>query len=243
MNEFDGDHRKYQALMDYVAFKELHEFVSNSAAIAAHTDSYAVSSLGPIAASKVVELKVAKAGELRGALMHFACQTIVSLCTTFEVAARDFLQAVFAVKPDGMFEFLGPEDARGHVPLKDVLQASSHDELVGALAKRAAGSASKGKYGAVFARATQLAGGTVDKAIVSRLNSLQTERNKLVHERHRPAIGLEEVLNAHATVDAAIDALCEIAVKAGMPGRYTCVHSDAAWVVQDVVGLVPGDAP
>lgn len=243
MSEFDGDHRKYQALMDYVAFKELHEFVSNSAAIAAHTDSYAVRSHGSFAKSKVAELRLAKAEELRSALTHFACQTVVSLCTTFEVAVRDFLQAVFTVRPAGMFEFLGPEDARGHVSLKEVLQAVSHDELVGALAKKAAGTASKGKYGAVFARSTQLAGGVADKEIVKRLDGLQAERNRLVHERHRPSISLEEVLSAQATVDTAIEALCEIAVTAGVPGRYTYVRSDTVWVVQDVVGLVPGDAP
>jgi len=42
MYEFDGDTWKYNALMDYVAFKELHEFVSNEVATEAHASSYEV---------------------------------------------------------------------------------------------------------------------------------------------------------------------------------------------------------
>lgn len=235
MYEFDGDRRKYDALMDYVAFRELNEFVGNNAALQTHANSYEivgdVEGFSPI---QIEQLRVGRINTLKETLSHFGSQTIVSLCTTFEVSAREYLRALFIIKPQSMFEFLGAEDSRGHVPLKEILQAASHNELIGRLAHTAAGTASKGKYGQVFLRALTCSGFSCDKDLIEKLNALQVERNKLVHERHRPNVGMEEVLQAHLVVDEAIESFCRSGVDAGVHGRFTCVNPEMRLIVKNI---------
>lgn len=234
--EFDGDTWKYNALMDYVAFKELDEFVGNNAALDVHANSYAV--LGDLEAFSQAQrdqLRTTRIGTLREALSHFGRQTIISLCTTFEVSVREYLQALFQIKPQAMFDFLGYENSRGHIPLKDVLQVSSHSQLLGKLARTAAGTASKGKYGQIYIRALTCSGFNSDKVLTEKLNLLQIERNKLIHERHRPSVGKEEVRLAHLVIDEAIEGLCRIGVDAGVPGRFTCVNPEIQLTVESIV--------
>lgn len=224
VQKFDGDTLKYNALMDYVAYKELDGFVGNDVAMNVHALSSSV--LGDIESfsqAQLDELQIAKIDTLKEALSHFGCQTIISLCTTLEVSMREYLRVLFLVKPQAMFDFLGLENSRGHIPLKEVLQVSSHADLLARLAHTASGTASKGKYGQVYIRALSCSGSGGDKDLVEKLNSLQVERNKFVHERHRPNVGMDEVLKAHLVVDETIQALCKAGVDAGVPGRYTCV--------------------
>ena len=171
---------------------------------------------------------------LKETLSHFGSQTIISLCTTFEVSVREYLRALFMIKPQAMFEFLGTEDSRGCVPLKEILQVVSHGELIGRLAHTASGNASKGKYGQVFLRALTCSGFSCDKDLIEKLNVLQVERNKLVHERHRPNVGMEEVRQAHRVIDEAIESLCRSGVDAGVHGRFTCVNPEVQLTVKNI---------
>lgn len=235
MYEFDGDTWKYNALMDYVAFKELDEFLGNHTALAVHAESYEI--LGDTEAfsqAQLDELRVARIETLKSTLSHFGNQTIISICTTFEVCVREYLRAIFLIRPKAMFNFLGPEDSRGHIPLKEILQVSSHGDLLARLAHTASGTASKGKYGQVYARAISSSNFTGSKDLIERLNSLQAERNKFIHERHRPIVGMEEVRQAHLVVDDAIDGLCQAGIDVGIPGRFTCVNSEVKLMVDSI---------
>jgi hypothetical protein len=73
------------------------------------------------------------------------------------------------------------------------------------------------------------------------LDKLQTERNKFVHERHRPKVGLEDVKRAHSVVDATIVALCEIGAMKEIPGRYSCVHPTTTMILKDFSTLIKRD--
>jgi hypothetical protein len=235
MHEFDGDTWKYNALMDYVAFKELNEFIGNHAALDAHAASYEVmGDTGAFSQAQLDRLRTAKIDTLKDTLSHFGSQTIISLCTTFEVCVREYLRALFLREPQAMFDFLGSEDSRGHIPLKEILQVSSHADLLARLAHMASGTASKGKYGQVYARALSCSGTSGGKVQTEKLNSLQVERNKFIHERHRPSVGMEEVRLAHLVVDETIQGLCQAAVDVGVPGRFTCVNPEIQLTVESI---------
>lgn len=226
----------YNALMDYVAFKELNEIIGNNAALDVHAGSYEVmGDLGAFSQEQLDGLRVAKIDTLKNTLSHFGSQTIISLCTTFEVCVREYFRALFLVKPQVMFDFLGSEDSRGQIPLKEILQVSSHADLLARLAHTASGTASKGKYGQVYARALSCSGTSGGKVQTEKLTSLQEERNRYVHERHRPSVGIEEVRRAHLVVEEAIQGFCEAGVDAGVPGRFTCVNPKIQLVVESVV--------
>jgi hypothetical protein len=241
--EFDGDTWKFKALEDYIAYKELDAFVTNDAATEAHVGCYQLRAAGDIALfeNQLVLLQTQMISTLRDALSHLACQTIVALCTTFEVTARDFFRSYFETNPAALFDYVGPEDARGHVSLHEILNAKSHSDLVRQLADRASGVVSKGKYGQIYSRASALCGGSEDKNLTQRLNVLQAERNKFVHERHRPNVVLENVTQAHCVVDAAIEALCQLGATKGVPGRYTCVQPTTRMVIDDASLFVKDD--
>jgi len=243
MHEFDGDTWKFKALEDYVAYKELDEFVHNDLATQAHVNSYRLSTTDADAFPKTCTDTICdrKILTLRDALTHFARQTTVSLCTTYEVTVRDFFKTYFQTNPAALFEYVGPEDAKGYVALRDILQVESHTELIVRLADRAAGAASKGKYGQVYARAFALCGVPEDKELLQRLNSLQVERNKFIHERHRPDCGLNEVTEAHSIVDGAIEGLCELGVAKGIPGRYTCIRPTMRLIAKDIAFVIKKD--
>ena len=117
------------------------------------------------------------------------------------------------------------QSTSGHVALREIVQAASHRDLIANLADKAAGAATKGKYGQVYARAFSLCGGAENKELSQTLNALQAERNKFVHERHRPDAGLDHVYAAHTAIDAAIVGLCEIGISCDIPGRYTCISA------------------
>lgn len=236
MREFDGDTWKYNALVDYVAFKELHDFVTNEEATKAHVNSYEViGNVERFSALQVEEMRAEKICTLKETLSHFASQTIISLCTTFEVSAREYIRALFCIKPSAMFDFLGAEESRGNVPLKDILQALSHAELVERLADRASSVASKGKYGQVYLRALSLSGRNGGSDLVEKLNTLQVDRNKFVHERHRPVVGIENVRAAHVVVDDAIENLCWAGVGLEVPGKYTCVQPLTKLIMESAI--------
>lgn len=236
MHEFDGDTWKYNALMDYVAFNELSEFIGNNAALDAHAGSYAVTGdTSAFSQAQLDSLRTAKIETLEATLSHFGSQTVISLCTTFEVCVREYFRALFLVKPQAMFDFLGSEDSRGHIPLKEILQVSSYQDLLARLAHTASGTASKGKYGQVYARALSRSGTSGSKAQTEKLNALQFERNKFIHERHRPTVSLEVVRSAHLVVDDAIQGLCKAGVDVGLPGRFTCVNPEIQLIVESVV--------
>lgn len=233
---FDGDKWKYNALMDYIAFKELNELLGNSAALEAHAGSYEfLGDAGAFSKEQLDNLRISRIETLKGTLSHFGNQTIISLCTTFEVCVREYLQAIFLIKPQAMFEFLGTEDSRGKVPLREILEVSSHSDLLARLARTASGTASKGKYGQVYERALSCSGSSASKIQTEKLNLLQIERNNFIHERHRPSVGMEEVDLAHLVIDGAIQGLCQAGVDAGVLGRFTCTNPAFEITIQNIV--------
>lgn len=236
-NGFNGDTWKYKALEDYASYKALHDFATNSSALQAYENSLqyyaAIPELHPDGTERL--LRKQKNEDVERALTHYGSQTIVSLCTCYEVAIRDFFKAVFIAHPDRLFDFIGSESAKGHVSLRDIIKYGALSELLIELSHRAAAVASKGEYGKALFRASALVKVELDTNAEA-LAALQKTRNAIVHEARR-LITLPSIADAHSTVDEAIESLCRIGVAASIPGHYSCIDRSNAMLMQSVAIL------
>lgn len=236
---FDGDTWKYNALEDLISFKTFHDFVGNVAAVKAYVDSLEYHEGVPELRIENAELSLRKTkkNDVEKALDHYGSQTIVSLCTCYEVAIRDFFRCVFISKPEAMYAFVGPEGAKGHIPLRDVINSASRELLIADLATRSAATATKGGYGQSLERASNLVGAETNRVLTVELGMLQKSRNAIVHERSRESVTLAAVASAHTTIDAGIETMCRIAYGAGIPGNYTCIDHSHTFVIQSIALL------
>jgi hypothetical protein len=237
LNSFNGDAWKFKALEDYSSYKAFHDFATNLSALQAYEESFqyyaAIPEIHPHGTEKL--LRGHKRDDVERALNHYGAQTIVSLCTCYEVAIRNFFECVFIAYPDRLFDFIGPESAKGHVSLRDITIHKSRDELLIELSRRGAAVASKGDYGKSLLRASNLVRSGLDIETAA-LAALQKTRNVIVHEAAHP-MALPSITDAHDTVDSAIESLCKIGLATGIPGRYSCIDQSNTIVMQSVALL------
>lgn len=232
---FDGDLLRFKSLEDYVAFKNLYELVYYGNALSKHLDSYKLSIVGSGTFDKDDELSARESMRLdiHSSVNHFGGLTIVSLCTTYEIATREFLYCFFQKHPWHMYEFIGSSDARGQISLKEVLEVDTYKSLISSLAKKTAASASKGKYSQIHSRIARLCKEKIDDGIIKKLDRLQVERNKIVHEKYSKSWDLVEMGKSEVIVSEAIEQLCHFGIKNGIVGKYTCINKDNTIVLED----------
>ncbi len=236
---FDGDLLRFKSLEDYAAFKDMHDLVNDQGAIKSHVEAYKLYAIDPSLHDEGSEdaLREQMCSGIVSALNHFGGLTIVSLCTTYEIAVKEFLFCFFIKNPGHIYEFIGPENARGHVSLKEVLRADSYIDLLGSLAQKAASSASKGKYSQVLIRIAQLCKDDINKDIVKNLDQLQNERNKIVHEKYSKTWQLADIQDAENIVSEVIEQICHYGMNNDIPGKYSCVSNENTMVLQSFAVL------
>lgn len=223
---FNPDNWRWQCLNDFVAFKTLCELVENDSAIASHLDSMNVISVDgeDVPADFVQQLRESKLSDVQQLVGHFGALTVVSLCTTFEVAAREFFGAWFYQKPAHLHDYVAYNSIKGGVSLPKILQHESKEELLISLAEDAAAVAVQGKYARSLARSSSLSKHELPPGLCGRITSLQTSRNKIVHEKCKHSGNLKEVSSAHDVVSDAIMFLAKVAHDSGVPGAYSCIN-------------------
>ncbi|WP_085297002.1 HEPN domain-containing protein [Cognaticolwellia mytili] len=224
---FNGDFFRFKSLEDYSAFMHFSDFVNNKEAINAHINSYEYMALKPSLHHEDThkDLSHMKMNSITSALNHFAGLTITSLCTTFEITVKEFLRCYFIQNPSSMYEFIGKEDNKGLVSLKEMLKVDTYQDLMNSLAEKAASSASKGKYGLVLSKIAKLCKEDVDSKLVIDLNQLQAQRNKIVHEKLSKDWNLGDIEVAESTVSKVIEQVCRFGLKRDIPGLYSCVDN------------------
>lgn len=230
MNEllFDGDYWVWKALEDFIAFKEIHAYVNNQLAMNAYKSSMSYIALEPDMHEEGTELEHKNRVEstLRNSLDHFASQTLVSLCTTYEVAVRQFFKCLFVKHPICMHDFIGHEQQKGIVLLKDIIKAGNYSDVIKGTAEQASGAASKGKYGRILGRASNLCKYEIETDMIDSLNLLQSKRNKIVHEKNIESLIIEDIGKAHILISKAIESLCYMALEKNVPGNYTYIKPE-----------------
>ncbi len=181
---FNGDLLRYNALEDYIGYKVIFDFVHDKAALKTHIEALPCYTIGPTPRGSVAKLRKQRAQDIYNGLNHYGSQTIVSLSTTYEVATKEFLYCFFMKYPQHIYDYVGSEETKGHVSLKEILKVKSYQELLSNLASRAASVATKGEYGQVLIKISKLCNESSPKELAERLNSLQLNRNKIIHEKH-----------------------------------------------------------
>jgi len=114
------------------------------------------------------------------------------------------------------------EKKNSTVPLKDIIEAKDYQVLIEKLAKRASGNASKGKYKDVIKRVYGLCKVKEDSLFLKEIDTLQIERNKIVHEKEVVNRDIDSISNAHTVIAQAIEILAESSLKKDIPGTYSC---------------------
>ncbi len=233
---FDGDLWAWKALEDFINYKCLHEYVSNSSAVETHRESIRSVHVGPSFSDEDVKrLRQEYVGDLAKALVHLASQTLVTLCTTFEIASKNFFFSMFVRHPERMFEYVGGEDQKGHVKLTRILNAEDYDGLILDLARSASTAASKGDYSKVLKRAAKLCKSDADGDLLRKIDQLQRDRNKVVHEKYSPDWNFEDVSKAHEVVADCVANFCRLGLAADIPGSYTFVGPEISIQVSSAI--------
>lgn len=232
--KFDGDHWAWKALEDFVAFKDIYEYVTNQAAMDTHKDSVNYFAIGsqlhhPNSNS---DLRNRAETSLKNSLNHFAAQTLVSLCTTYEVALKQFFKCLFIKHPNYMHDYVGSKDGRGTIHLKDLVDSGDYLGFISSLAETASSVASRGKYTESLKRAASLCKYEQSEVIFDGIEEIQTIRNRIVHEKYLPKLDIGDLQRSHSAVSSVIENLCHMGIKKKLPGRYTYVKPETIIVIR-----------
>jgi hypothetical protein len=222
--------------MDFIAIRDLHEILSSKTAVDAHLNSRTLMSLS--GSDEDVEIKSRVGAQfsssLTNSLDHFSALTVLALCTTFEVAAKDFFRNIFILHPMYMRDFLRSADQLGTILLSDVVEAGDYNSLINALAEKASNSATKGKYSSVLARAIKLCKFEYNTEVKNNIDSIQADRNSIAHEKAISSRSIKSISEAHSIIADALEIFAECAIKKKIPGRYTCVRKTQYLVLNDL---------
>ncbi|WP_444924378.1 hypothetical protein ACJJH9_03870 [Microbulbifer sp. DLAB2-AF] len=223
--KFDGDHWAWKALEDFVAFKDMYGYVTNQSAMDSHKDSMTYFTIDPNLhhPDSASDLRNHAEKSLKSSLNHFAAQTLVSLCTTYEVALKQFFKCLFIKHPNYMHDYVGSKDGRGTVQLKELVDSGDYMGFISSLAEKASSVASKGKYKESLKRAVSICKYNQAETIFDGIKEMQEIRNRIVHEKYLPSLDIDDLQRFHSVLSSVIESLCHMGIKKGLPGRYTYV--------------------
>lgn len=231
---FHFDNWMWKSLKDYVSYRDLYLLITNVHVRTVYKESLPVFSLDlelhlhPTAATELRDMVV---DDISNSLTHFASLTIVSICTTYEAAGKEFFTALFYKYSYFMHDYIKSENHNGAVSLKEIVDTANYEKLISIIADRAASVATKGGYGNLLRRACKLCKGNADEKVISRLVSLQKLRNKIAHEKNSPELTLEEVKSAQSNISQAIETLGHLAIQKELPGEYSYINPSVRVVV------------
>lgn len=239
MSYFDSDKWLKRALDDLISFQEIEGFISNSSTRKAFTETTLLRSfvgergkrgekysgiknkLDNEIKNKLLEITF---DALDDSLEHFAALTIVSMCTTYETASRDFAIAMFSKYPAYMHDYLSNDKSKGQVDIKEIIEAGEYEQLIENLAKKSSTIITKGKYGVILKRLSTLAKYEKDENLIDSLNEIQTKRNLIVHVKKKLSIDSNEVGHTYDIFANSIKFYCKVACAKKIPGYYTCIR-------------------
>ncbi|MDO9319449.1 MAG: hypothetical protein Q7V56_14805 [Gammaproteobacteria bacterium] len=233
---FDLDHWEWKCLEDFGSYQDIHDFVGNQQAVDAHKSSMTYFAIDPASHPENTDALLRTETEVRikKSLFHFASSSIVSLCTTYEVASKQFFKCLFVNHPMFMYDFIGAESRRGTIKLKDVVEARNYGKVIEDAANNAASAATKGKYSDILKRAAKLCDAQTNEQLVNQIDTIQRLRNRIVHEKESSSFGVKDVGEAHQHIAQAIENLGHFAIKMDVPGRYTYILPEGTLVLSSI---------
>jgi hypothetical protein len=135
-------------------------------------------------------------GEMDIAHQVYLRQLIVLAATYIELILTDFFRCLFRAHPLRMNQVLPPHDKKSAaIPLNEIVEALSKDELLTRLAARAANVKGNGEIDKIVERLTTDCRVPLHRPLVEDLTSLKVMRNRIVHEDPDEQITVEQVHN------------------------------------------------
>ena len=173
---FNADYLYSKALDDFCSFKDMYEYVQSAEAMDSHKNSLSLISSGEPIPNAREHLESELESSIINSMNHFAALSITGLCTSFEIAAKEFFFNLFLKCPQYMYDYLNNEKKSATVPLGEIVEAKDYQILIESLAQKASGIASKGKYKEVVKRAYRLCAVSENSQFLEKINTLQIER-------------------------------------------------------------------
>jgi hypothetical protein len=160
--------------------------------------------------------------DLGTAISLLSRQMVVIGATYTEGMISDFLSALFFKHPERMHQFLSGETDRippGYVPLREITESVSREELIKRLADRAASAAARGSFDSRVRRLGEVARLQIVPSMVEPLDQMFKLRNRIVHENAMPTIELAAVMAQFRVLDSFLIELGRAALNNGVPVR------------------------
>lgn len=225
--EFNADLWVWKCLEDLVSYNTLRSLVEDKGAVESRLLSREIISLGgePAPPEFIQALLDEERQSISKLVAHFGSQTIVTLCTTLEVANKEFFRAWFFSHPEQLHDYLVSGEVKGVVALNDILRSADREQLLARLAAGAGETACQGKYSKVLNRVASHTKMSFPPGLDSKLQFVQELRNRIVHEKESESGNPEAIAESQETVDDAIMYLARVGLAKGVPGRYTVVVS------------------
>jgi hypothetical protein len=142
-------------------------------------------------------------------------QAVVLTTTFIEVIIKDFAQCLFYRYPKTMTAFIGSNETKGYVKLERISNLDELNELWGDLSKEAINKFSNGGTKDLFDKLDKLIpDADLRNQLGKEINVLIELRNKIVHEAHKPIVGIDGV---RAILDTCVALLYQL-------GNYAVEH-------------------
>ncbi len=207
---FDITKWQYKILNTPVYFLEIYGFVKEKDLVSEYIDRREIETVKSekIIAKKVRDLPDSDkapfidyiGGDLEIAVKILSRQMIVLAATYIEGIISEFLILIFSKYPERMYEYIGQDishKGKGKVSLREIIYASSKEELIYTLSERAALQATSGKFSIVRKRIEIISNCDLDE----NLGSIIELRNKIVHEAVEPEISEDEVIDTYKNLE------------------------------------------
>jgi hypothetical protein len=174
-----------------------------------------------VAAQDVENLKNEFIGDytksVSAALDVYKRQVLVLFTTHLEVITEEFVQSLFFLKPEMMFDYTGYD--KGLISINDALKFKTRNAMIKSLAIRATAKLMEAKWPTIFSR--------VEKAIKlevpekSKLLKLIQTRNLVVHENRKPSISCRRIYSTCSMLERYIDFCGEVLTTPPLTRRST----------------------
>jgi len=150
-------------------------------------------------------------GEMTIAHQVYLRQTIVLAATYIELILTDFFESLFHAQPLRMNQVLPPRDkSTATIGLEELVEASSKEDLLAALALRAAKIKASEQPDKTFKMLTTDCSLRLNRPLVQDLKAFRELRNQIVHDDREAEVTVEKVHDVFGLVLYALFVLAQV---------------------------------
>jgi hypothetical protein len=157
--------------------------------------------------------------ELLRAREIYPRQVLISLVSILEAIVKDFFVCAFLSSPVRCHDYLGSKEqgTLGTVNLRRIVESFSLGDLFDDIAHEAASQATRGKITVVASRIQRLSGYALDPGVIEDVQSLQNQRNLILHDLLEPELGAFELHDAFNAAETLLREVGLAAQRAAVP--------------------------